>query len=196
MKICRKEKSPQPGIELPTTRSWVRHAHHWATQAGHNYCNLNPALHASFFFFLGGGWGGGVGVCVCVCVLGEVTRGQPNWGNMHQYREKFIVRYLASLLLIFKHNVSIHNQNQVSGSETWVNWLLVEDVDADGLLLLCSLKSIAVSELDGLFSLIHRSLIPMFQSILTWKRKYRSFWYSLHLKIFIVSPVMAHFLYK
>ena len=33
-KIRRKEKSPQPGIELTTTRSRVRHAHHWATQAG------------------------------------------------------------------------------------------------------------------------------------------------------------------
>ena len=33
-KICRKEKSPQPGIELTTTRSWVWHAHHWATRAG------------------------------------------------------------------------------------------------------------------------------------------------------------------
>ena len=32
-KIRRKEKSPQPGIELATTRSWVRHAHHWATRA-------------------------------------------------------------------------------------------------------------------------------------------------------------------
>ena len=26
--------SPQPGLKLTTTRSWVRHAHHWATQAG------------------------------------------------------------------------------------------------------------------------------------------------------------------
>ena len=32
-KICRKEKSPQPVIELTTTRSWVLHAHHWATPA-------------------------------------------------------------------------------------------------------------------------------------------------------------------
>ena len=30
-KICRKEKSPQPGIELATTRSWVRH---WAIRVG------------------------------------------------------------------------------------------------------------------------------------------------------------------
>ena len=29
--IRRKEFSPQLGIELTTTRSWVRHAHHWAT---------------------------------------------------------------------------------------------------------------------------------------------------------------------
>ena len=33
-KIRHKEKSPQPGIQLTTTRSWVWHAHHWATQAG------------------------------------------------------------------------------------------------------------------------------------------------------------------
>ena len=33
-KIRRKECSPQPGIELTTTWSWVRHAHHWAIQAG------------------------------------------------------------------------------------------------------------------------------------------------------------------
>ena len=33
-KIHRKEKSPQPGIKLTTTRSWDQHAHHWATQAG------------------------------------------------------------------------------------------------------------------------------------------------------------------
>ena len=34
-KICRKEKSPQPGMEVITTRLWVQHAHHWATWAGH-----------------------------------------------------------------------------------------------------------------------------------------------------------------
>ena len=34
-KINWKEKSPKPGNELTTTRSWVRHAHHWATRAGH-----------------------------------------------------------------------------------------------------------------------------------------------------------------
>ena len=33
-KICRKDSSPQPGIELTTTRSCVWHAHHWATRAG------------------------------------------------------------------------------------------------------------------------------------------------------------------
>ena len=37
VKIRRKEKSPQPGIELTTTRSWVRHAHHWSTRAGGLY---------------------------------------------------------------------------------------------------------------------------------------------------------------
>ena len=31
-KIRRKESLPQPGIELTTTRSWVRHAHHWANR--------------------------------------------------------------------------------------------------------------------------------------------------------------------
>ena len=34
VKIRQKESSPQPGIELTTTWSWVRHAHHWATLAG------------------------------------------------------------------------------------------------------------------------------------------------------------------
>ena len=34
-KIRRQEKSPQSGIKLATTRSWVRQAHHWATRAGH-----------------------------------------------------------------------------------------------------------------------------------------------------------------
>ena len=34
VKIRRKEKMPQLGIELTTTRLWVPHAHHWATQAG------------------------------------------------------------------------------------------------------------------------------------------------------------------
>ena len=38
-KICRKESSPQPGIELTTTRSWVWHAHHWASRAGHQNFN-------------------------------------------------------------------------------------------------------------------------------------------------------------
>ena len=33
-KINRKEKSPQLGIELTTTRSWVWRAHHWATRVG------------------------------------------------------------------------------------------------------------------------------------------------------------------
>ena len=33
-KIRRKESSPQLGIELTTTRSWVWHAYHWATRAG------------------------------------------------------------------------------------------------------------------------------------------------------------------
>ena len=33
-KIRLKEKSPQPGIELTTTRSWVRHAHLWANRVG------------------------------------------------------------------------------------------------------------------------------------------------------------------
>ena len=33
-KIRQKEKSPQLGIELTPTRSWVRHAHHWVTRAG------------------------------------------------------------------------------------------------------------------------------------------------------------------
>ena len=34
--IRRKEKLPEPGIELTTTRSWVQHAHHWATRTGWN----------------------------------------------------------------------------------------------------------------------------------------------------------------
>ena len=34
VKICRKEKSPQQGIKLATTRSWVWQAHHWATGWG------------------------------------------------------------------------------------------------------------------------------------------------------------------
>ena len=35
--------------------------------------------------------------------------GLPSWGKMHQYSGKFIVGYLACLLLIFKQNVSINN---------------------------------------------------------------------------------------
>ena len=31
-KVHRKGSSPQPGIKLTTTRSWVQHAHHWATR--------------------------------------------------------------------------------------------------------------------------------------------------------------------
>ena len=38
--------------------------------------------------------------------------GPPSWGKMHQYRGKFIVGYLASLLLIFKRNVRIHNKSK------------------------------------------------------------------------------------
>ena len=34
-KIRWKESSPLPGNELKTTRLWIRHAHHWATRAGH-----------------------------------------------------------------------------------------------------------------------------------------------------------------
>ena len=33
-KIRRKEKSPQPRIELTTTSSWVQHADHWASHQG------------------------------------------------------------------------------------------------------------------------------------------------------------------
>ena len=32
--IRQKENSPQPGIKLTTTRSWVRPAHYWATPVG------------------------------------------------------------------------------------------------------------------------------------------------------------------
>ena len=39
-----KESSPQPGIELITTRSWVRHAHHWATRAGLVTLGFNATL--------------------------------------------------------------------------------------------------------------------------------------------------------
>ena len=44
-KIHRKEKSPQPGIELTTTRSRVWHAHHWATQAGLIPFSISKLLH-------------------------------------------------------------------------------------------------------------------------------------------------------
>ena len=40
-KIRQKEKSLQPGIELTTTRSSVRHTHHWATRAGRLKIELN-----------------------------------------------------------------------------------------------------------------------------------------------------------
>ena len=50
-KICRKEKSSQPGIELTTTRSWVRHAHHWATQAGQTLWKKEKLLVTSNFSF-------------------------------------------------------------------------------------------------------------------------------------------------
>ena len=43
-KIGQKEKSLQLGIKLTTTRSWVRHAHHWATQAGLYEKSLNPVI--------------------------------------------------------------------------------------------------------------------------------------------------------
>ena len=33
-KVCREESSPQPGLELTTIRSRVRHAHPWAIRAG------------------------------------------------------------------------------------------------------------------------------------------------------------------
>ena len=33
-KIRRKESSSQPCLELTTTKSWVRNAHHWATRVG------------------------------------------------------------------------------------------------------------------------------------------------------------------
>ena len=49
-KIRRKEKSPQPGIELTTTRSWVRHAHHWATRAG--LTNGMPTRQCPWYIFL------------------------------------------------------------------------------------------------------------------------------------------------
>ena len=52
---------------------------------------------------------------------------------------------------------------------------LAEDIDADGLLSLYFMKSITVLELDGLFSLCSRPLIPTFHSIFAWKRKRRSF---------------------
>ena len=61
-KKLRKEKSPQPGIELTTTRSRVWHAHHWATQAGHadkrrpwnpNYLGFTLAENVHWLYFLG-----------------------------------------------------------------------------------------------------------------------------------------------
>ena len=39
VKIRRKEILPQPGLELTSTRLWVRHAQHWATQAGQEVCD-------------------------------------------------------------------------------------------------------------------------------------------------------------
>ena len=44
-KIRLKEKSPQPGIELATTRSWVRHAHHWAICPGRALFLNNAGLY-------------------------------------------------------------------------------------------------------------------------------------------------------
>ena len=37
----RKEISPQPGIELTTSTSWVRHAHHWDIRAGRDDFRLD-----------------------------------------------------------------------------------------------------------------------------------------------------------
>ena len=39
VKIRLKESKPQPGIELTTIRSLVRHAHHWATRPGQITCS-------------------------------------------------------------------------------------------------------------------------------------------------------------
>ena len=50
-KIRRKEKSPRLGIELTTTRSRVRHAHHWATQAGVWERIIPFTWHANFRLF-------------------------------------------------------------------------------------------------------------------------------------------------
>ena len=52
-KICRKEKSPQPGIELSTTRLWVQHAQHWATRVGlqHRLVSINVFLKDWYPFF-------------------------------------------------------------------------------------------------------------------------------------------------
>ena len=45
-KIRWKESSPQLGIKLITTRSWVQHAHHWATRVGE--LDQNYSLEVSF----------------------------------------------------------------------------------------------------------------------------------------------------
>ena len=48
VKIRRKDSSPQLDIELTTTRSWVRHAHHYATQVGlassTQHHSFNPSI--------------------------------------------------------------------------------------------------------------------------------------------------------
>ena len=43
------------------------------------------------------------------------------------------------------------------------------------------------------FHFVHRPLIPMFHSIFAWKRMYRSFWYSLHLKIYAFYCSFANY---
>ena len=42
--IRRKEILPQPGLELTTSRSWVRHVQNWPTQAGHIWMKCFPVL--------------------------------------------------------------------------------------------------------------------------------------------------------
>ena len=104
-KIQRKEKSPQPGIELTTTRSWVRHAHHWATwagaplievMAGFEYTigemNVMPWLLRTWIRSFGG-WGSVLawtriahGFCTNLVIEGNL--------NDQRYRDEILARYV------------------------------------------------------------------------------------------------------
>ena len=67
--IHRKEILPQPSLELTTTQSRVRHAHHWATQAGPSR-GETPVKSLLQYIAM---WLTHIAICIAICCIWHFT---------------------------------------------------------------------------------------------------------------------------